>query len=208
MNKALLHSKIILDLCGGTGAWSKPYKDAGYDVRIITLPEYDVFTWEDYKKPDILPKIYGILAAPDCSHFSRARRKAKVPTDVPGAFKLVARCREIIEYCVLSGNVKFWALENPVGKLRHILGKPSFTFEAWEFGNYWKKKTDVWGFFKHPKKTPCGPLFIDNNFMMDNVYKEIEISADYKIPPGMCKKKIKRAITPPGFAVAFFKANK
>ena len=25
--------KIILDLCGGTGAWSKPYKDAGYDVR-------------------------------------------------------------------------------------------------------------------------------------------------------------------------------
>ena len=31
--------KIILDLCGGTGSWSKPYKDAGYDVRVITLPE-------------------------------------------------------------------------------------------------------------------------------------------------------------------------
>ena len=30
-------SKIILDLCGGSGAWSKPYKDAGYDVRIIDL---------------------------------------------------------------------------------------------------------------------------------------------------------------------------
>jgi hypothetical protein len=37
--------KIILDLCGGTGAWSKPYKDAGYDVRVITLPEYDVRTY-------------------------------------------------------------------------------------------------------------------------------------------------------------------
>ena len=34
--------KIILDLCGGTGAWSKPYADAGYDVRVITLPEWDV----------------------------------------------------------------------------------------------------------------------------------------------------------------------
>ncbi len=33
------HSHIILDLCGGTGSWSKPYKDAGYDVRVITLPE-------------------------------------------------------------------------------------------------------------------------------------------------------------------------
>jgi hypothetical protein len=31
--------KIILDLCGGTGAWSQPYKDAGYTVHNITLPE-------------------------------------------------------------------------------------------------------------------------------------------------------------------------
>ncbi len=29
--------KIILDLCGGTGSWAKPYKDAGYDVMTITL---------------------------------------------------------------------------------------------------------------------------------------------------------------------------
>lgn len=36
-------SKIILDLCGGTGSWSKPYRDAGYDVRVITLPRYDLF---------------------------------------------------------------------------------------------------------------------------------------------------------------------
>lgn len=27
--------KIILDLCGGTGAWSKPYKDAGYEMKEI-----------------------------------------------------------------------------------------------------------------------------------------------------------------------------
>ena len=42
-------NKIILDLCGGTGSWSKPYRDAGYDVRVITLPEYDVF---EYEPPD------------------------------------------------------------------------------------------------------------------------------------------------------------
>lgn len=34
--------KIILDLCGGTGAWSQPYAEAGYDVRVITLPDYDI----------------------------------------------------------------------------------------------------------------------------------------------------------------------
>jgi hypothetical protein len=35
-------NKIILDLCGGTGAWSRPYREAGYDVRNITLPDYEV----------------------------------------------------------------------------------------------------------------------------------------------------------------------
>lgn len=50
--------KIILDLCGGTGSWSRYYKAAGYDVRVITLPEYDVLT---YVPPD---NVYGILAAP------------------------------------------------------------------------------------------------------------------------------------------------
>jgi len=50
--------KIILDLCGGTGAWSKPYKDAGYDVRVITLPNDDVLNYTPPKG------VYGILAAP------------------------------------------------------------------------------------------------------------------------------------------------
>lgn len=50
--------KIILDLCGGTGSWSRFYKAAGYDVRNITLPDFDVLT---YKPPE---NVYGILAAP------------------------------------------------------------------------------------------------------------------------------------------------
>lgn len=53
------NEKIILDLCGGTGSWAKPYKDAGYDVRTITMPEKDVRMFEYPNE-----KIYGILAAP------------------------------------------------------------------------------------------------------------------------------------------------
>ena len=34
--------KIILDLCGGTGAWSAPYAEAGYGVCNITLPAFDL----------------------------------------------------------------------------------------------------------------------------------------------------------------------
>ena len=44
-----MEDKIILDLCGGTGAWSKPYKDAGYKVINVTLPEFDVRTFNPPK---------------------------------------------------------------------------------------------------------------------------------------------------------------
>ena len=59
--------KIILDLCGGTGSWSKPYQDAGYDVRVITLPEHDVRL---YAPPE---NVYGVLAATPCDEFSIAK---------------------------------------------------------------------------------------------------------------------------------------
>jgi len=38
---------MILDLCGGTGSWSKPYTDNGYDVRVLTLSDFDVTKWQE-----------------------------------------------------------------------------------------------------------------------------------------------------------------
>ena len=40
-----MNTKIVLDLCGGTGAWSKPYEEE-YIVIIITLPFYDLLKTE------------------------------------------------------------------------------------------------------------------------------------------------------------------
>ena len=58
---SLSERKVILSLCGGTGAWEEPYRQHPdiYDVRNITLPEHDVLT---YQLPD--EPIYGVLAAP------------------------------------------------------------------------------------------------------------------------------------------------
>ena len=77
-----MNGKIILDLCGGTGAWSKPYKDAGYDVRLITLPDNDVRT---YVPPE---NVYGILAAPPCTEFSIAKNH-KLKRDLDGGLVMV-----------------------------------------------------------------------------------------------------------------------
>src|SRR3990167_924994 len=103
--------KIILDLCGGTGAWSKPYKDEGYDVRVITLPEQDVRTYEPPKN------VYGILAAPPCTMFCRMRMCQGRPTDKQfiEALATVDACLRII----LITKPKFWALENPQGYLKN-----------------------------------------------------------------------------------------
>ena len=64
--------KIILDLCGGTGSWTKYYPKKDYDVRVITLPDNDVRTYEPPKN------VYGILPFQIC-FCSLLRKYAELP---------------------------------------------------------------------------------------------------------------------------------
>jgi len=186
-------SKIILDLCGGTGAWSMPYKDAGYDVRNITLPDYDV---RDYYPP---PNVYGILAAPPCVMFSFARTTAKIPRDLRGGMELVKECLRIIWEARYQNKLAFWCLENPMGYLRQFLGKPSFTFDPCDFGDPYTKKTDLWGYFKTPKKKPIE---------LTSEQKRLCAINNRRLPESSAGQSARRAVTPAGFANAFFEANK
>ena len=196
--------KIILDLCGGTGAWSKPYKDNGYDVRIITLPEYDIRT---YIPPE---NVYGILAAPPCTEFSLA--KGSKPRNFKSAMEIVKACMQIIWSCRVSYKLGFWALENPLGFMRQFLGIPKYSFEQWEFGAPFIKKTEVWGYFKEPK--PIAKIRPDLEFMMRypngkgnaRCWSKPECPKEYQ-NLNLSRQEI-RAITPAGFAKAFYKANK
>jgi hypothetical protein len=191
--------KIILDLCGGTGSWSRPYKEAGYDVRNITLPDYDVRTY-------IPPKnVYGILAAPPCTMFSLARTRAKKPRDLREGMVVVKECLNIIWECGFNGVLKFWAIENPKGLLRKFMGQPKFEFDASEFGETYNKHTDLWGYFNLPKKIREYKRYKSTD---KNTRKLPDIPKDYKIDTTMSRVAIKRSITPKGFADAFFKANK
>jgi site-specific DNA-cytosine methylase len=214
--------KIILDLCGGTGAWSRPYKEAGYDVRVITLPEYDVlktkffsngmlvftnketsFTGMEVKFEDI----YGILAAPPCTMFSLARTRAKKPRDFKEGMEVVEACLNIIWEARAKQKLAFWALENPMGYLRQFLGKPPFHFDPWEFGEPYTKGTDVWGYFNFPVKK-----FKNIDEVMTEEQKAKCSTNSRKLPSISMltgsKQSAKRAITPKGFADAFFRANK
>lgn len=196
MNDILNCHKVILDLCGGTGAWSKPYLDAGYDVRNITLPEHDVRTWTGY----IGLNVHGILAAPPCTMFSLARTRAKTPRDFKQGMEIVITCLNIIWECRYKNSLAFWALENPMGYLRQFIGKPFFTYNPCDFGDMYTKKTDIWGYFNSPRKLNQ-PVFIDKGCKTNN--RKLPSITDFT----GSKQAAKRAITPPGFANAFFKAN-
>ena len=225
--------KIILDLCGGTGAWSKDYEEAGYIVVNVTLPFYDVLKTEIKGEVIIfqggtkeplkvrISDIYGILAAPVCTDFSFAKTNAKYPRDMRRGMELVIGCLNIIWECQYNlptplakkTNLKFWALENPYGLLRRYLGHPVMVFNPYDFGDAYQKKTCLWGYFNLPKKNPVEFVkdYIHTIGVNGKTLKKFDMFLTKEIHPeyyGKLTRQERRAITPQGFAKAFFEANK
>ena len=214
--------KIILDLCGGTGAWSQPYADAGYDIRIITLPSYDV---RDYQPTQ---DVYGILAAPPCTEFSIARQKNRYMKETPkrdleAGMEIVNACKLIIRKC----EPMFWVIENPVGLLSTFLGRPNYIFHPWMFGDPWTKRTALWGNFNKPLEIYQSPqdCIASLGTELKSYFRERKLSASFRgsalLPSkadidrtcfryvGMREERSAfRAVTPSGFANAFYKVNK
>lgn len=179
-----MSKKIILDLCGGTGSWSKPYRKAGYDVRLVTLPEIDVRT---YVPP---PNVHGILAAPPCTHFSGSGArwwKEKGNEKLLEGLAVVDACFRIIHVA----KPEWWVIENPVGRLSRYIGHPRMYFDPCDYGDPYTKKTCLWGDFNYPPKKRVEPT---------------EGSKLHRLPPSEKRAEL-RSITPNGFARAFFKAN-
>lgn len=178
--------EIIYDLCGGTGSWSLPYKQAGFEVRIIDMNKGgDVRLLH---KPNC--GVFGVLAAPPCTDLagSGARWwKEKGKSALLNALAVVDACLRI----VMVTEPVFWALEQPVGRLVKYIGKPVMYFNPCDYGDPYTKKTALWGKFNIPKKNPVEP---------------VEGSKIHLMPPSEERAKL-RSITPAGFAKAFFEAN-
>ena len=204
--------KIILDLCGGTGSWSKPYKDAGYDVRLITLPMFDV-TDPYVIEQCIALKPYGILAAPPCTKFSRANwRVSRADRDFVEGMKCVRACMEIIWKIQENGApLAFWAIENPDGYLYRFLGYPKFYFQPWQFGETdfrATKRTAIWGYFKSPTKSVKDRSHIPLVAQFSPRKDGKRTNPDAKINTVFTRKSAEdRAKTSCFFAQAFYQAN-
>ena len=178
----------ILSLCDYSGTWSAPYADAGYEVICIDIKHgFDVRLFESLNSP-----VKGVLAAPPCTDFSSSGArwwKEKGDQALLDSLAIVDACARI----VLVHKPKWWALENPVGRLRRWLGEPKIRFQPCDYGDPYTKKTCLWGQFKVPPFNPVEP--VEGSKMWRNHGGRSE------------RTKEARSITPAGFAQAFFEAN-
>jgi hypothetical protein len=196
----------ILSLFDFSGNWSRPWKDAGYNVLQVDI-KHDINILE--LEVDDIPfdSVYGILAAPPCTDFASSGAQYWKAKDLDGrtahSLAMVDKVLEFVKYYEPT----FWALENPVGrlsKLRPTLGNPWY-FQPHEFAGWctskeqqeherYTKKTGLWGKFNKPAKIDPG-----NNPNNDWIMRLGGKSE---------RTKELRSMTPTGFAIAFFEANK
>lgn len=200
-------SKTIISLCDYSGAWSRPYREAGYEVIQIDPKLPGGATAQQYLS--ILKKliaegytpgpIQGILMAPPCTDFAGSGAQYWKAKDADGR---TAASLEIIDACLEIRDMLrpvWWALENPVGRLPQLrpeLGKPWY-WQPWWYGDAYTKKTGLWGNF--------------NRELPRNEVEPIKVCEQgswiQKLGGKSEKTKELRSMTPEGFARAFFEAN-
>jgi len=196
-------ANIILSLFDHSGNWSKPYRDAGFEVIQIDIKNgIDLMTWDCKKlKRD---SVYGILAGIPCTDYALSGAKWFKTKDLDGrtavSNKLVKKTLEIIKYF----NPKFWVVENPMSRIHKLnpeLGTIKFKFQPYEFAGYdpiprnsqYQKTTWLWGSFNNPIPDPMENL--DGQKLFNNLGGKSE------------RTKTLRSITPLGFAYGFYEVN-
>lgn len=94
---------------------------------------------------------------------------------------------------------QWWALENPIGKLKRYLGPPAFYFQPSDYGDPYTKRTALWGTFTAPL-----PIMVGET----RAVAASEGSMMWAKYGGRSERtKERRSITPAGFARAFFEVN-
>lgn len=202
--------KTLLSLFDYSGNWAAPFADAGWNVILWDIKHttdlYCTFTnvndaCAEYFYDNIFDNygtVDGIIAALPCTDFAVSGALWFAQKDANGttakSIELAYQTLRIIDLC----KPDFWAIEQPVSRLHTLVpavGKPKMYFNPCDFGEPYTKKTSLYGQFNtNLKKTPVPPT---------------EGSKMWRLYGGKSERtKELRSITPPGFARAFYNANK
>lgn len=150
--------RICLDLCAGLGGFSSAFEDAE-NWRVVTVEIEEEFSPDicadvlDLRPAD-LPAADVVLASPPCTTFSKAcpsekywNPETKEP-DHPKTRDHITLTHHVIGL-IKALSPDYWFVENPVGRMRWILGQPAGTVSYCQYGKDVMKPTDLWG--EHPE---------------------------------------------------------
>lgn len=199
----------ILSLFDLTGTWSRFYAEDGYDVRQVDLAgsKEDLNTLTLAELDVDLSEVTGIIAQPPCTHFALSGARwwsNKGPEAVVEGMALV---NVVFRYVVMCPNLRWWVLENPVGRLKYWLGPAKHIYQPYEYAgwgesdeeqqaNRYQKRTCLWGEgFVLPEKKDLGP------------HEDDRVRLRIKNMPETKDRAHKRSVTPSGFARAWKEAN-
>jgi len=194
---------LVLSLFDYSTNMVKPWAEAGYKCLCldidhpqgstmegnITKVGADILTWLPPRE-----EIKIVFAFPPCTHLavSGARWfKSKGLGKLIEALTLFNRAIELSEYVKAP-----YMIENPVSTVSSYYRKPDHKFQPWQYGDLYTKLTCLWtgNDFKMPE-----PIFTEIPEKVENLIWKMGPSPD---------RARKRGITPMGFAVEVFKANK
>jgi hypothetical protein len=205
--------KTILSLFDYTGAWSLPYREAGYNVIQIDIKHGDDImqlgrSWVKMQGP-----IHGILCAHPCDEFAGSGARWWKEKDSNGttakAVRMANHTLDLIEWA----EPKWWVWENPVGRLNRMVPRlrphgPNHTFNPNEYGgwtnppgDFYRKKTQLWGHFNIPEALWVKPVTHTTKDGKSGSWLWAQLGGKSE------RTKALRSATPMGFALAFFASN-
>lgn len=192
---------IVLSLCDRTGVMVQPWLEAGYECWIVDVQHPAgsvregslVRIGEDVREFTLRRAPVMVFAFPPCTNLSVSGARwfeDKGLEALHDSLGLVVACK-----CICEASGAPWMLENPVGMLSSYWRKPDYTFQPWQYGDRYTKKTCLW---------------TGNGFVMPEAWHRTKpdgtTSAIHLMPPS-ADRGDKRSVTPEGFARAVFAAN-
>lgn len=221
---------FLLSLFDYTGAWAKPFSNAGWKVML----------WDKQVEGNLLERlswirllieeeqgeaqIDGLLAAPPCTDFAGSGamywperdsgerwwpdidendwERLYFDTSTELSITLVEAVLLLKDWL----QPRFWVIENPKGRLDTLVPELQsyrrMNFDPCDYGDPYTKKTILWGEFNtNLKRKPVEPEFVIAS--NGDRYSKMH----WHTPGRGEKTKIIRSTTPAGFAKAFYEAN-
>ena len=146
-NSYLNDKPVLLELFSGTGSVGRSFRTRGWDVFSVdidaTAKPTLVANVLDLQWDALPPIVDCVWASPPCTHYSRARTKAKTPRDLEGSDAIVQKVLDIVGRYGAP-----WFMENPESGLLKgrevVAGLPMRVVDYCKYGKPHRKRTAIW----------------------------------------------------------------